>query len=111
SAATFPGGEGLAAMSARCVAAIRDWDAKIHREHGPDALWLACTHADVIKAVTADALGLHLDQFQRIVIDPGSITVIRYTETRPFLLRLNDVGGGMSGLVPATSAEATASDA
>ena len=48
----------------------------------PDALWLACSHADVIKAVAADALGLHLDQFQRIVVEPASLTVIRYTETQ-----------------------------
>jgi probable phosphomutase (TIGR03848 family) len=111
SAAVFPGGESLAGMAARCVAGIRDWDTKISQEHGPDALWLACSHADVIKAVTADALGLHLDQFQRIVVEPASLTVIRYTETRPFLLRLNDVGGDLAGLVPATPAEATTSDA
>ncbi|WP_018350397.1 MSMEG_4193 family putative phosphomutase [Longispora albida] len=110
SAAVFPGGEAMAAMAARGVAAIRDWDTRISAEHGPDALWVACSHADVIKAVTADALGLHLDQFQRIVVDPASLTVIRYTETRPFLLRLNDVGGDLAGLVP-KGTEATASDA
>ncbi|HEY8472412.1 MAG TPA: MSMEG_4193 family putative phosphomutase [Natronosporangium sp.] len=89
-AARFPGegGESLAAMAARAVAAIREWDAKL----GPDALWLACSHGDVIKAIVADALGLHLDLFQRIVIDPGSVTAIRYTPTRPFLLRLGDTG-------------------
>ncbi len=58
-------------MSARAVATIRRWDAKITAEHGPEALWLACSHGDVIKAIVADALGLHLDQFQRIVADPG----------------------------------------
>jgi probable phosphoglycerate mutase len=30
-------------------------------------------------------MGLHLDQFQRIVVDPCSVTVIRYTELRPFV--------------------------
>ena len=49
----------------------------------PDAVWLACSHGDVIKAILADALGLHLDQFQRIVVDPASISVVTYTETRP----------------------------
>ncbi|WP_412542596.1 MSMEG_4193 family putative phosphomutase [Longispora sp. K20-0274] len=111
SAAVFPGGESMAAMAARCVAGVRDWDAKIGTEHGPDALWVACSHADVIKAVTADALGLHLDQFQRIVVEPASLTVIRYTETRPFLLRVNDVGGDLSGLVPSDPSEAANSDA
>jgi broad specificity phosphatase PhoE len=50
--------------------------------------------------VAADALGLHLDQFQRIQIDPCSVTVIRYTELRPFVVRLNDVGGSVDGLIP-----------
>jgi probable phosphomutase (TIGR03848 family) len=100
SAVTFPAGESMAGMAARAVAAIREWDATIAAERGPDALWLACSHADVIKAIVADALGLHLDLFQRIVVDPASVTVIRYTAARPFLLRLNDVGGDLSGLVP-----------
>ena len=61
----------MAAMSARAVAAVRAWDARVTAEHGPDALWLACSHGDVIKAIVADALGLHLDLFQRIVVDPA----------------------------------------
>ena len=66
----------------------------------PDAVWLACSHGDVIKAIVADALGLHLDQFQRIVVDPASISVVSYTDTRPFVVRVNDTGGDVSGLVP-----------
>ena len=79
SAAVFPGseGEGLAQTQARAVAAVR----AINAELGPDAVWLACSHGDVIKAVLADALGLHLDQFQRIVVDPASISVVTYTDT------------------------------
>lgn len=99
SAAVFPGGEAMAAMSARAVAAVRRWDARVTAEHGPDAMWLACTHGDVIKAIVADALGVHLDLFQRIVADPASVTVIRYTPVRPFLARLNDIGGDLTGLV------------
>ncbi|MBO4209332.1 MSMEG_4193 family putative phosphomutase [Micromonospora echinofusca] len=100
SAVVFPDGEPMAAMAARSVAAVRDWDARVTAAHGPDALWLACGHGDVIKAIVADALGLHLDLFQRIVVDPASVTVIRYTPVRPFLVRLNDVGGDLTGLVP-----------
>jgi probable phosphomutase (TIGR03848 family) len=99
SAAVFPDGESMAAMSARAVAAVRRWDARVEAEHGPEAIWLACTHGDVIKAIVADALGVHLDLFQRIVADPASLTVIRYTPTRPFLLRLNDIGGDLAGLI------------
>ncbi|MCU1670779.1 MAG: putative phosphoglycerate mutase [Blastococcus sp.] len=98
SAAVFPGpeGEGLAQTQARAVAAVRAWNATL----GPDAVWLACSHGDVIKAILADALGLHLDQFQRIVVDPASISVVTYTETRPFVSRVNDIGGDLSALVP-----------
>ena len=98
SAVVFPGpeGEALAHTQARAVAAVRDWNARL----GPDATWLACSHGDVIKAVVADAMGLHLDQFQRIVIDPCSVTVIRYTELRPFVVRVNDTGGGVTDLLP-----------
>ncbi len=98
SAVTFPGPEGepLRETQSRAVAAVRDWNARL----GPDATWLACSHGDVIKAVVADAMGLHLDQFQRIVVDPCSVTVIRYTELRPFVVRVNDTGGGVADLVP-----------
>ena len=98
SAAVFPGdgGEGLAQTQARAVAAVRAWNATL----GPDAVWLACSHGDVIKAILADALGLHLDQFQLIVVDPASISVVTYTDTRPFVVRVNDTGGDVSGLIP-----------
>ena len=90
----------MAAMAARAVAAVRAWDARITAEHGPEAVWLACSHGDVIKAIVADALGVHLDLFQRIVADPASVTAIRYTPLRPFLVRLNDTGGDLAALVP-----------
>jgi probable phosphomutase (TIGR03848 family) len=101
SAAVFPGPEGepLAAMSRRAVEAVREWDERVAEEHGPEAVWLACTHGDVIKAVVADALGLHLDLFQRISVEPASVTAIRYTPLRPFLLRLGDTGD-LSSLAP-----------
>ncbi|MFD1930490.1 MULTISPECIES: histidine phosphatase family protein [Nonomuraea] len=88
SAAVFPGGEALADVQHRAVAAVRDWNERV----GEKGVYLACTHGDVIKAIVADALGLHLDQFQRITADPASVTIIRYTPLRPFVLRLNDVG-------------------
>ncbi len=100
SAAVFPGGEGLAEMQARAVAAVRAHDARITEKYGDHAAWLLCSHGDVIKAILADALGQHLDAFQRIVVDPASISVVRYTETRPFVLRINDNGGDLAGVVP-----------
>ena len=100
SAAVFPDGESMADMSARAVAAARRWDARVEAEHGADAVWVAVSHGDVIKAVVADALGMHLDMFQRIQIDPCSLTVIRYTPLRPFVVRVNDVGGSVADLMP-----------
>jgi len=100
STVTFPGGEAMAAMSARGVAAVRAWDARVTASHGPDAVWFACSHGDVIKAIVADALGMHLDLFQRIAIDPASVTAIRYTPLRPFVVRLNDTGGDLRPFTP-----------
>jgi probable phosphomutase (TIGR03848 family) len=100
SAAVFPGGEGLAAMQARAVNAVREHDARISAEHGEHAVWLLCSHGDVLKAILADALGQHLDSFQRIVVDPASISVVRYTEVRPFVLRVNDHSSDFTGIVP-----------
>ncbi|WP_222194954.1 histidine phosphatase family protein [Modestobacter italicus] len=98
SAAVFPGdeGEGLAQTQARAVAAVREWNAQL----GPDAVWVACSHGDVIKAILADAFGMHLDSFQRIVVDPASISVVTYTDTRPFVVRVNDTGGDVAALIP-----------
>jgi probable phosphomutase (TIGR03848 family) len=95
SAVRFPGGESLAEMATRAIAAIRNWDAELG-----DRTWVACTHGDIIKAVLADALGLHLDHFQRIVPDPASVSVVRYTSTRPYVLRVNDTGGELTGYAP-----------
>ena len=112
-AAVFPGGEGMAAMSARAVTAIRRWN----EELGEHATYAVVSHGDVIKAIAADALGMHLDLFQRLQIDPCSVTVIRYTDTRPFVLRLNDTGGDVAALIPPkrrprrTSARARAAEA
>jgi probable phosphomutase (TIGR03848 family) len=100
SAAVFPAGEGLATVQARAVAAVRAHDLRLAGDHGPDAVWLLCSHGDVIKSILADALGQHLDSFQRIVVNPASVSVVRYTDTRPFVLRVNDTGGELTSVVP-----------
>lgn len=100
SAAVFPAGEALREVSARAVACVRETDAEVTARHGSDALWVAVSHGDVLKAVVADALGLHLDQFQRIVVDPASVSVVRYEATRSFVVRVNDTGGALAGLAP-----------
>jgi probable phosphoglycerate mutase len=106
SAVTFPGpgGESMPDMQHRAVAAVRDWNSRL----GRDATYLICSHGDVIKAIVADSLGLHLDQCQRIQADPCSLTVIRYTPLRPFLVRMNDRGGGVDDLMPRAHGHVTA---
>lgn len=98
SAVIFPGGEAMAAMAARAVAAVRELDAAVEAAHGPAAVWLAVSHGDVIKAILADAMGTHLDNFQRIVVDPASVSLIRFTEARPFVVASNTHGGDLSWL-------------
>ena len=96
SAVRFPGpdGESLPDIQRRAVGAVRDWNARL----GPEAVYLICSHADVIKAILADSLGLHLDLYQRIQVDPCSLSVIRYTPLRPFVERMNDTGGSVKAL-------------
>jgi len=101
SAAVFPDGEGLAQVQARAVAAVREHDRRLAEEHDGDALWVACTHGDVIKSVVADALGTHLDSFQRITADPASMSVIRYTSVRPFVVHVNHTGAELASALRA----------
>lgn len=98
SAAVFPGGESLAAMQARAVAAIRRLDAAFEAEHGPAAVWAAVSHGDIIKSILADALGMHLDLFQRITINPASASIVRYTATRPDVVAMNTDAGDLGWL-------------
>lgn len=110
SAARFPGGEALAAMSARGVATVRAWDARLADEVGDEAIWVAVSHGDIIKAILADALGMHLDSFQRITVDPASISIIRYTRTRPYVVAMNTTAGALDHLAPAPGETSKASD-
>ncbi len=100
SAAAFPDGESMATMQARSVSAVRRLDALYEAEHGPGAVWVAVSHGDVIKSVLADALGMHLDLFQRIHVDPASVSIVRYTGTRPYVLATNTHAGDLSWLKP-----------
>ena len=98
SGARFPGGESLQEMSARVVNAIRGRDAELEESTGEHAVWLAVSHGDPIKAILADALGMHLDAFQRITVDPGSLSVVRYTPHRAFVLTMNSSAGSLAHL-------------
>jgi probable phosphomutase (TIGR03848 family) len=98
SAAVFPDGESLAAMQARSVAAIRRHDAAFEAEFGPGAVWVAVSHGDIIKSILADALGMHLDLFQRITVGPASVSIVRYGASRPDVVATNTESGDLSWL-------------
>lgn len=105
SQARFPGspeypGESMLAMQRRALKAVRETNRRIAAEHGREAIWVAVSHGDVIKSILSDAAGAHLDDFQRIQVDPASVSVVRYTPRRPFVLRLNDTGGELRGIRP-----------
>lgn len=100
SAVRFPDGESMPEMSHRAVAAIRNREAAIRAAHGPHAVWAVVSHGDIIKAILADALGMHLDAFQRLMVNPASISVISYTDARPYVLAMNTTSGALVDLVP-----------
>ncbi|WP_308467311.1 histidine phosphatase family protein [Rathayibacter soli] len=104
SAAVFPGGESLAAMQARSVAAIRRHDSALAAQHGPGAVWVAVSHGDIIKSILADALGMHLDLFQRINVAPASISIVRYGPNSPSVYAANTIAGDLSWLRAARAA-------
>lgn len=100
----FPGGESLLDMQHRAVSCIRE----LNNDFGPEATYAVVSHGDVIKAILADALGMHLDHFQRIQIAPASVSVIRYTTARPFVATINSSAQGLSSSIGMNSSpEAT----
>lgn len=105
---TFPKGEAMKDMATRAVEAIREWDRKLTEEHGSNVIWAAISHGDVIKAICADAMGLSLDNFQKISVDPASVSVLHYGEERSHVIKLNDTGADwITHLVARDSGSAT----
>ena len=90
----FPGGESFRAMQTRMVTTV----CALAGNH-PGQTVVAVSHADPIKAAVADALGSHLDLFQRIVISPCSVTAINYGPTGPTVVTVNSMSA-LTELVP-----------
>lgn len=83
---TFPGGESIRGAQHRAVTAVET----LAGEHGDDVV-VAVSHADIIKAVAAHYLGMPLDTFQRLIVQPSSITTIILREGHPPIVPgLND---------------------
>jgi probable phosphomutase (TIGR03848 family) len=92
----FPGGEGIAQMQSRAMAVVHELATL------PDSKTaVIVSHGDVIKSIVASALGTHLDEFQRIIIDPASVSVFDYSGIKPRVLLLNDTRAVVTDLLQA----------
>jgi probable phosphoglycerate mutase len=93
SAVTFPEGESLSQMQVRAMKSVHDFF------NSDLELTIMVSHGDVIKSIVASSLGMHLDDFQRIVIDPASITILESNGGAIRLTRLNDSDNSVSELL------------
>lgn len=109
---TFPGGEAMASMQTRMVAALE----AVVADH-PGRLVVVVSHADPIKAAIAHFTGVHLDLFQRIVVAPASVTAFAFSHHGVAMIKCNDTGGlddlepPVPDATPADGAEAATADA
>lgn len=85
SAVRFPAGESIWEMQHRAVEEIE----RLAAAHAHETIALV-SHADVIKAALAHYLGLHLDQFQRLVISPASLSILTFGPLGGLVLTVND---------------------
>jgi probable phosphoglycerate mutase len=101
----IPGGETLGEVQMRAVRAL---DA-LRDMHARDPMFVAVSHADVIRLVTAYYIGVHIDLFQRLIIHPASLTALRFDAMGPRLLAFNETGS-LEHLVPTQEELPTATD-
>jgi probable phosphomutase (TIGR03848 family) len=83
----FPNGESNAMMHARIVATI---DALVAAH--PQQTIALVSHADPIKIALAHYLGMNLNDFERLAIEPASVSVLQFDQCGVVLSRLNDTG-------------------
>ena len=92
----FPKGEGIAQMQSRAMNSVHEAVASTTKGAA-----VIVSHGDVIKSIVASALGMHLDEFQRVVIDPASVSILDYSSTKPRVLLLNDSRSVVTDLLAA----------
>lgn len=83
----FPNGETLGEAQMRIVQAID----RLRAQH-PGQIVAVVSHADIIRLAVAYYIGIHIDLFQRLVINPGSLTAIAFERMGPRLVLFNDTG-------------------
>ena len=84
----FPEGESLLEMQGRALSGFYRLNAV--KGKGPRLL---VSHGDDTNSIVAHCLGMHLDQFQRLVIEPASLTIIDTDSGVSRLVRFNDAKG------------------
>lgn len=87
SRARFPGGESLLEVQERAVREIE----RIAASH-PKAVVAVFTHGDVIRLALAHYAGVHADLFQRLIVEPASVSVVALGGGIPRILKVNDTG-------------------
>lgn len=90
----FPGGESFTEMQSRITSEVD----RLRAAH-PNETVVAVSHADPIKAALAQAMGTHLDLFQRIVVSPCSVSAVLYGQDGPIVLAVNSTAD-LRSLVP-----------
>jgi len=99
---TFPNGESMKAMALRAAACVNFWNQET------DKTWLMVAHGDVIKSILADALAMHLDSFQRIGVQPASISIIDYAPTSETVITMNHTEAkSLQAMLRSTTVEPT----
>jgi probable phosphoglycerate mutase len=106
SRARFPNGESIAQMQVRMVSALE----AVVADHRGETV-VVVSHADPIKAAIAHYSGLHLDQFQRLVVSPASVTAFDLGPHGAALLTCNDTGDLQGLLAPPVASETAGEDA
>ena len=83
----FPGGESLRETQARAVAAIE----RLRAEH-PKQNVAVVSHGDWIRLSVAHYLGVHIDLYRRINVDPASVSALLFFELMPVVQTVNETG-------------------
>lgn len=89
----FPMGESFVEILSRTSTTIQE----LIDTHNNETI-LVFSHADIIKIIACQALGMHLDMLQKIIISPCSLTAITYQNNRSYVTQLNNNGSDYSVL-------------
>lgn len=81
----FPGGESYHAAQQRIIAALD----QIRSSHAGEARIACFSHCDIIRLAVAGLIGLPLDEFQRLTVQTGSLSIVEIDQDKTWLRLLN----------------------